>query len=87
MTKDNLAKATMLSEQIETLNTFLEDTRKCWGKLKFFVTPKRQNVQVTLKTSYGWLDNEISASERLSASIVEAIKNEVALLQSELDSL
>lgn len=87
MTTDNLRQANQICEQIDALNKFLKDTRKCCGMLKFFVTPKQQNTQVTLKTSYGWRDNEISASERLSASIVDAIKNELALLQAELDAL
>lgn len=87
MTKEELAQANLVNEQIEVLNEFLKTSQRCWGILNFFATPKPTNTQVTLRTSYGWRDGEISASKRLSASITEAIKHEISLLQAELDSI
>lgn len=87
MTKDELARANLINEQLEALNNFLNNNKQCWGILRFFATPKQRAVQVTLRTSYGWRADEISASERLSANIVEAIKQEVSLLQDELSSI
>lgn len=87
MTKEDLKQANLINEQIDVLSKFLRDTQQCWGKLSFFATPKQQNTQVTIRTSYGWCSNEVSASERLSVSIVDAIKNELVLLQGELDAL
>lgn len=87
MTKDELAQANSINEQLEVLNEFLKDNRRCWGILNFFVSPKPLNTRVTLRTSYGYCSNEITASERLSANIIEAIKHEVSALERELDSI
>lgn len=87
MTKGELSKANSINEQLETLNAFLEDNQKCWGILGFFSAPKSSNTQVTLRTSYGWHNSEITASKRLSTSIIEAVKREIAMLQSELDGI
>jgi len=87
VTKEDLKQANLINEQIDVLSKFLKDTQQCWGKLSFFVAPKQQNAQVTIRTSHGWCNNEVSASERLSVGIIDAIKNELALLQAELDAL
>lgn len=87
MTKEQLTQANTINEQIETLTKFLDENQKCWGILRFFVAPKQTDKQVTLRTSYGWRNEEITASKRLSATIIEAIKQEVSLLQSELDNI
>lgn len=88
MTKAELAKANEINEQIKVLTEFLESNKKCWGVLKFFATPAKQlNTQITLKTSYGCYSEEITASKRLSAVIIEAVKHEVSLLESELENI
>jgi len=87
MTKEELSHANIINEQIETLEKFLAEDRMCWSKIKFFATPSRQKQNITLRTSYGHINDEISASERLSASIIKAIEDELFLLKHELDSI
>lgn len=87
MTNNELVQANSINEQLEVLNEFLKDNQRCWGILKLFPSPKSPSKQVTLKTSYGYCTNEITASKRLSASIIDAIKRELETLQGELDSI
>lgn len=88
MTSENLKRASEIYNQIEVLTKFLEvRQKKCWNVLSLFATPKQDNTQISCKTYYGLYNEEISASERLSASIAETIKKEIELLQEELDAL
>lgn len=87
MTKAELAHANEINEQIEVLERFLDSTERNWRKLSFFRKSEPQNTQVTLQTAYGYCQDAIEASPRLSEGITEAIRNELKLLQDELDSI
>lgn len=87
MTKAELAHANEINDQIEVLTRFLHDTERNGRRLFFFRKPEPQINQITLQTAYGYNQNSIEASTRLSESIVMAVRKELELLQDELDNI
>lgn len=73
MTNKELKKATALKEEINRLTWFIKTCKSCWSV--FEIIPKTKNF--IMKTSYGFLHDEIEIDGELSEKIINVIEQHI----------
>lgn len=81
MTEETLKKANNYKQQIDELNKFVRDCRRCWHILRLY------NKRFKMKTAYGFISNEVEVSRELAERILKTIDDYVSSLEYELDSM
>lgn len=82
MTKEQIDRGNVLSEEIRTLKDFVWTCEKCWKILKI-----NKATKIRLKTSYGCLHDDIKVSHELSERILATIEQYISEKEAELERL